>query len=655
MNSFHSAVTELQRVLSLWVLASCILLSGCGQPPDDATLNTSGVDKPSTPDTAPAKTLQGKTPQPVSTNHLRNAYFGDLHVHTMLSVDAYLWGSRATPDDSYRFAKGAALLHPAGFMVQRRRPLDFLAVTDHGFYLGLMGALAEGKGAYADHELVPIVRAVQDQRTADKAFWAVARYLLELDLKGKPGLRNPTLNRDTWQQVVAAAEHHNAPGQFTTFAAYEYTSSGQETENLHRNVIFRGSQVPAELFTRLDSSNPEDLWGWMDAQRTQGNDSLAIPHNSNGSNGWMFEKTQFMSDEPLNTSYAEQRMRNEPVVENTQVKGTSDTHPLLSPNDEWADFEIMPYRVAYTLASEPQGSYVRRAYLDGLQMLADSGFNPYRFGVIGSSDTHTAAGSTNETNYWGKTGLTDGTPESRGSVPVMGKGSEKSNEVEYADTPARFWGASGLAGVWAEANTREALFAALQRKEVFSTTGPFIQVRFFAGYRFDEAILTTADPVAQAYAGGVPMGSELQNAKTSQSPGFFVWALADTNSQALQRLQIVKGYMADGVPQEKVIDVHCANGSSVDPATGRCPDNGAQVNLTTCATRADVGDQELRTYWEDPDFDATQPAFYYVRVLENPSCRWSTWDAIRNGTAPHPDVPPTIQERAWSSPIWYEP
>jgi hypothetical protein len=624
-----------------------MLLGSCGAEQGEAPAAESEVvDQVSEPAAAAA---QGS--DAVAENPLRNAYFGDLHVHTMLSVDAYLWGSRATPDDAYQFAKGAAIAHPAGFTVQRRRPLDFLAVTDHGFYLGLMGALAEGQGQYADHELVPIVRAVQDRETADKAFWAVARYLLELDLKGKPGLRNPQLNRDTWQQVVAAAERHNDPGRFTTFAAYEYTSSGQETENLHRNVIFRSAQVPGQVFNRLDSSNPEDLWDWMDAHREQGRDSLAIPHNSNGSNGWMFETTRFMSDEPLDAAYAQQRVRNEPVVENTQVKGTSDTHPLLSPNDEWADFEIMPYRVAYTLASKPQGSYVRRAYLDGLQMQADGGFNPYRFGVIGSSDTHTAAGSTDEANYWGKTGLTDGTADTRGSVPL----DPDSESSEYEDTPARFWGASGLAGIWAEANTREALFAALRRKEVFSTTGPFIQVRFFAGYDFDESVVNAANPVAETSAGGVPMGGDLHGAGARQSPGFFIWALADADSQPLQRLQIVKGFLVDGTAQEAVIDVHCADGLQVDAATGRCPDNGARVDLATCDTLADVGDQEMLAYWEDRSFNAAQPAFYYVRVLENPSCRWSTWDAIRNNTAPRPDLPPTIQERAWSSPIWYQP
>ena len=636
----------------LLVVSLCVLLTGCS-PAGEAPAPDASNDVRKN-EASPATVAQDSTPVP--TNPLRNAYFGDLHVHTMLSVDAYLWGSRATPDDAYEFAKGAAIPHPAGYTLQRRRPLDFLAVTDHGFYLGLMGALAAGQGQYEDHELVPIVRAVQDRETADKAFWAVAQYLLELDLKGKPGLRNPELNRDTWHQVVAAAERHNEPGQFTTFAAYEYTSSGQETENLHRNVIFRSAAVPDQVFNRLDSSNPEKLWDWMDAHREQGRDSLAIPHNSNGSNGWMFETTRFMSDKALDAEYAEQRMRNEPVVESTQVKGTSDTHPLLSPNDEWADFEIMPYRVAYTLESKPQGSYVRRAYLDGLQMQADSGFNPYRFGVIGSSDTHTAAGSTEEDNYWGKTGLTDGTPETRGSVPVARQDGELSGgEPAYEDRPARFWGASGLAGVWAEANTREALFAALRRKEVFSTTGPFIQVRFFAGHGIDAAVTTVENPIAAAYEGGVPMGGDLGRDTADGSPGFFIWALADADSQPLQRLQIVKGYIADGVAQEAVIDVHCADGLRPDPVTGRCPDNGAHVDIATCATRADVGDQELRTFWRDPDFDFAQPAFYYVRVLENPSCRWSTWDAIRNGTPPRPDVPATIQERAWSSPIWYQP
>jgi hypothetical protein len=397
--------------------------------------------------------------------------------------------------------------------------------------------------------------------------------------------------------------------------------------------------------------NPEDLWDWMDAQRADGNESLAIPHNSNGSNGWMFEGTYFQSDKPIDAAYAEQRMRNEPLVENTQVKGTSDTHPLLSPNDEWANFEIMPIRVASTLASQPNGSYVREAYLNGLLMEAEKGFNPYKFGVIGASDTHNAAGSFEEDNYWSKTGLMDIEPYLRGSVPLP---DSPADAPEYAQGASQYWGASGLAGVWAESNTRDSLYDAFRRKETFSTSGPHIKVRFFAGFGLDAELADADNAVAKAYAGGVPMGSDLVR-DGDKAPAFYLWASRDADTQNLQRLQIIKGWIEDGQAQEQVFDVACSDGLSVDPTTHRCPDNGAQVDITDCSVTPDKGDAEMATVWQDPGFDANQSAFYYVRVLENPSCRWSTYDAIRAGVTPRPDMQAVIQDRAWSSPIWFVP
>jgi len=353
----------------------------------------------------------------------------------------------------------------------------------------------------------------------------------------------------------------------------------------------------------------------------------------------------------MDAAYAEQRMRNEPLVENTQVKGTSDTHPLLSPNDEWADFEIMPLRIASNLPSRPQGSYVREAYLNGLRMEAEKGFNPYKFGVVGSSDTHNAAGSFEEDNYWSKTGITDIEPYLRGSVPLP---DSPADDPQYAKSAARFWGASGLAGVWAESNTREAIFQAFQRKETFSTSGPHIRVRFFAGYDYEPDILSRSDVLEQAYAGGIPMGGDLL-ADGKRSPSFVVWAARDPDSAPLQRLQIVKGWIENGEPKEEVVDVACSDGASPSPMDHRCPDNGATVDLSTCAVSEDVGASEMGAVWTDPGFDPGERAFYYVRVLENPKCRWSTWDAIRAGTPPNPELHATLQDRAWSSPIWFKP
>ncbi|MDE0063012.1 MAG: DUF3604 domain-containing protein [Gammaproteobacteria bacterium] len=588
----------------------------------------------------------------VESNPLRNAYFGDTHIHTVLSVDAYLMGTRRTPDDAYEFARGAAIEHASGFMMQMKKPLDFLAVSDHGFYLGMMRELDDENSPYALHPLVPAVRAADTAEGSIAAFQALIDHLRnrQEDPALEDDLDDRGVARSAWQEIIESAERHNDPGSFTTFIGYEYTTSGPEFQNLHRNVIFRGSKVPLQPFSRLDSLNPEDLWAWMDTNRANGMEAIAIPHNPNGSDGWMFANTDW-AGEPMDANYAETRMRNEPLVENTQVKGTSDTHPLLSPNDEWANFELMELKVASDQPSRAPGSYVREAWLNGMAMEDRGGFNPYRFGVIGASDTHNAAGSFEEDNYWSKTGLIDIEPHMRGSVPLP---DSSPGNPEYAQGASQYWGASGLAGVWAESNTRDDIFDAFRRKETFSTSGPHIKVRFFAGFDIDESLLAAPDAIAQAYAKGVPMGADLP-ADGERAPRFLAWAARDADTVALQRLQIIKGWVEDGGTHEAVIDIACSDGGTVDPATQRCPDNGATVNLGTCSVSADKGAAELKAVWQDPNFDPAQRAFYYVRVLENPKCRWSTWDAIRAGVAPRPDMQATIQDRAWSSPIWYRP
>ncbi len=584
----------------------------------------------------------------VESNPLKNAYFGDTHIHTALSFDAFLFGTRSTPDDAYQFAKGEAIEHAAGIKMQMRKPLDFLAVSDHAFFLGMMRELADPNGVYQNHELAPAVQGAVDAAGSGAAFQAVLGFMRTRDAAKTNDLdQDQSVLRSAWQEVIDAAGRHYEPGKFTTFVGYEYTSSGPALQNLHRNVIFRDENVPVTPYSRFDSLNPEDLWAWMDQQRAQGIESLAIPHNSNGSDGWMFAINKWSGDK-VDAQWAEQRMRNEPLVENTQVKGTSDTHPLLSPNDEWANFEIMPLRVASTLPSQPAGSYVREAYLNGLLLQQEIGVNPYKFGVIGASDTHNAAGSFEEDNYWSKTGFTDIEPQDRGSVPLDGSTETK---PEYSNNSSQYWGASGLAGVWAESNTREAIFDAMRRKETFSTSGPHIKLRFFAGYDFADDMPDATDSIATAYAQGVPMGGELV-VKAKQTPSFYIWASQDPDTQPLQRLQVIKGWVEDGAAQEQVIDVACADGLSVDPTTQRCPDNGAKVDLSDCSVTPDKGDSELAVVWRDPNFDAEQSAFYYVRVLENPTCRWSTYDAIRAGVPPRADMQAVIQDRAWSTPIW---
>ena len=582
---------------------------------------------------------------PSGYNTERNAYFGDLHVHTMYSFDAFIFGTTSSPDDAYEFAKGGTLTHPAGFDMSLDTPLDFYGVSDHAFYLGVLRQMADPSTEISKHPAAAGMSTLGGSDDRGAKFGAILAFMRSG--RGEE-INDPSIRKEAWDDIVASANRHNDPGNFTAFVAYEYTASTTDSGNLHRNVIFRDDIAPELPFSRLDSSNPEDLWAWMDNNRANGIESLAIPHNSNGSNGSMFMLTD-NAGRPIDDAYANLRMRNEPLVEITQVKGTSDTHPALSPNDEWADFEIMPFRIATSLYSEPNGSYVRQAYLNGLKMQAEGGVNPYKLGVIGSSDTHNASYAGDEDDYWSKVGLRDADGVLRGSVPLS---EPRANGELYADTYFNTWGAAGLAGVWAEENTRAAIYDAFRRKETFGTSGTRMKVRFFAGNDLPE--LDDEDLIGKAYGGGVPMGGDLI-ANAAENPSFIAWVAKDPNSASLQRLQIIKGWVEDGEAQELVFDVACSDGGSIDPTSHRCADNGAQVNLSDCSISEGLGAVELKARWQDPSYDPNQHAIYYVRALENPTCRWSTWDAIRAGVAPRSDLPATIQERIWSSPIWITP
>ena len=631
-------------------------------------------------------------------NKDRNPYYGDLHVHTKYSFDAYVFGVTASPDDAYRYAKGAAVKHPLGYEMKLREPLDFYAVTDHGFYMGMIQAYADTSTDISQNDFAEPFHNLNrlDNLTVESAgersniFSSVlGATIIKPYPDWHPNLLKAYFSRNTqgalrsfdydihksaWADVARSANEHNDPGNFTTFIGYEFTTSTDiEGGNLHRNVIFESSKASIRPWTRIDSINPEDLWTWQDRLREKGVDTISMPHNSNGSNGQMFEMESFKGN-ALDVEYAEKRMRNEPLVEITQVKGTSETHPLLSPDDEWADFEIMDVRVGSRppTYSKPSGSYVREAYLNGLTLEFTKQGNPYKFGLIGSSDTHVVASSLDESNYWSKVGLLDGDPENRGSVPLKEENVARLEEYmrafnqpistvtleqgEYANTGFTQWGASGLAAAWAEENTRESLFAAFRRKETFATTGPRISVRFFGGYNLSSIDINSESLVSEAYSKGVTMGADLLN-NDDQIPEFIVWALRDMNSAPLQRIQIIKGWidMNSGRPKEKVFDVACSDGLEPDPITNRCPDNGARVNINDCSITSNVGSSELKTVWKDPEFKVDDKAFYYVRVLENPTCRWSTWDAIKSGFKPREGLHETIQERAWSSPIWYIP
>ena len=634
----------------------------------------------------------------IPSNPDRIPLYGDLHVHTKYSFDAYIFGVTATPYDAYKYATGEAIKHPLGFDMKLREPLDFYAVTDHGFYMGMIENYADTSSEMSKKEWTKPMHNINRPENvnveslgerADLFSSVLSQAIVQPYPYWHPKLWKAwftnniqvalksfdyDVHKSAWADVANAAEEFNDPGNFTTFIGYEFTTSTEvEGGNLHRNVIFNSSNAPIRPWTRIDSLNPEDLWTWMDSLRDKGVDSLAMPHNSNGSNGQMFEVETFRGN-PISIEYAEKRMRNEPVVEMTQVKGTSDTHPLLSPDDEWADFEIMDKRVGSRppTYSMPQGGYVRDAYLRGLTLDWEGRGNPYKFGLIGSSDTHTGAGGFDEDNYWSKAGVLDGTDMGRGSVPLTQDRIDMLNQYAdlynqpisiqeidgrtYADVGFDQWSASGLAVAWAEENTRDSIFQAFKRKGTFATTGTRMALRFFAGFDMESIDLDSEDMVKNAYAKGVTMGADLFS-QDNQTPQFLVWAQRDKLGAPLQRVQIIKGWVesASGTPKEQIYDVACSDGLLVDPVTNRCPDNGARVNISDCSISNDVGAGELKTIWTDPDFDPTIKAFYYVRVLENPTCRWSTWDSIKAGVTPRPDLHQTIQERAWSSPIWYIP
>ena len=659
------------KVLASMALAG-MLLTACGGDDDQPDRNQRGVL--AQPVFVTDHTIVDRRPD---ANPQRNAYFGDLHVHTTYSMDAFNFGTLATPDDAYRYAQGEAIKHPGGFDMQIDQPLDFYAVTDHGFYLGVVPA---GADTSTDISTNPAMKPIHNLNAPENlTLESIPTRNFRTFIRGVASVMNTSetfreqvadIMRNTWLDEVRAADRHYEPGKFTTFAAYEFSSTKEDGGSMHRNVIFRGTEnMPAVPFNRLMSLDPEDLWTWMDGLREKGVESLAIPHNSNKSNGQMFELATWAGD-PMTLAHNEKRMRNEPLVEITQVKGTSETHPALSMNDEWAGFEIDPYKAGggpMTVA-RPAGGYVRDAMKKGLVLEAEGLGNPFRYGFIGSSDTHTGAGSYDESNFFSKVGLLDSTPVLRGSVPV-GSEDMKSLRLNDADDSAFYiasdgrrylprntsvYGASGLAAVWAEENTRESIYDAFRRKETFATSGPRIRVRFFAGPDLDGTMLEAADGVTRAYTRGVSMGGDLM-ARPGDAPSFIVWAARDANSALLQRVQIIKGWLKDGEPHEQVFDVACSDGLTVDATTHRCPDNGARVNLSDCSFSADRGAAELKALWQDPEYDASQQAFYYARVLENLTCRWSTWDALRAGVEPRDNLDRVIQERAWSSPIWVNP
>ena len=590
--------------------------------------------------------------------------FGDVHVHTGLSGDAGGSGTRLMPSDAYRFARGEQLVSNTGQPVRISQPYDFLAVADHTDGMGVIRDILSG---------APNIMADPYGRELNAAFIqggeAARKATIDMIAKFAQGEINEALNyqpgnpayMSTWKTIVKAAEDYNEPGEFTALIGFEWTSL-VKGNNLHRVVLMRDGAdkaIMVEPYTTtppLGSPNPRDLWKWMENWEAEtGGEMLAIPHNGNLSNGWMFPLVdKFDDDNPLDETYLASRARWEPLVEVTQAKGDGEAHPLLSPEDAFADFETwdmgnLDVSEAKTSQMLP-GEYARAALKRGLQLDAATGINPYKFGMIGSTDTHTALSTAAENNFFGKNA-------NREPRPGRDVGLEKYNPE--LGIKRSYWqtSASGVVAVWARENTRGEIFDAMQRKETYATTGPRIRVRFFGGYDFNEEDARNREPAALGYGKGIPMGGDIGPAPNDKAPTFLVAAMKDPLSGNLDRIQIVKGWLdAEGRAQEKVYDAVWSDPATRKPdAQGDLPEVGNTVDARTATWMNTIGDGELVAVWEDPDFDPSAKAFYYARVLEIPTPRWTTYDAARFSEGIPEGAPVAIQERAYTSPIWYEP
>lgn len=576
----------------------------------------------------------------VPENPLKEAFFGETHVHTSFSLDAYIGGARLTPSDAYRFAKGQPV---SVNNVQHRigRPLDFAAVSDHAEFLGemLSTQMPDAPGHYQDAlaELRGLTN-VDEQRA-----WFL-KYVINNMRSGTPEhppfYAGPDTTRTAWKDViVAAAEVHYDPGAFTTLIAFEWTSA-PNAGNMHRNVIFRDTVVPDMPLSALDTVDEEELWAWMATQEDNGSTLLAIPHNSNGSKGQMFEPVD-NGGNPLTREYAETRAKWEPLIEMMQIKGNSEVVASLWPSDEFADFENAESLQTFSDRTYQKSNFVRWAVTKGLDYEEKLGANPWKLGFIGGTDSHNGTPSdVDEATYNGSHGVADGAVEERreGEIDGWVKGPEANP--------------GSIAGVWAPKNTRGAIFDAMRARETFVTSGPRIKPRFFGG-----AVLTAhEDPVRlvmDGYANGVPMGGTLT--ALDSPPQFSVHAMKDPAGANLDRIQIVKGWVDDaGEPQERIVDVAWSDGREPD-AQENLPPVGNTVDTMSATYRNDIGSPELIGHWTDDDFDPTRHAVYYLRVIEIPTPRWTTYDAVRNGLPLLDGLPATIQERAWTSPIWYAP
>lgn len=585
--------------------------------------------------------------------------FGDTHLHTAASFDAGAFGARLTPRDAYRFARGEEITASSGQPVKLSRPLDFLVVADHSDNMGFFPDFFSGKPELvADpqgRKWYDMIKAGQGAQAALELIFSFSKGTLSPALVYSPD--NPAY-KSAWHDTVKAAEEFNDPGRFTAFIGYEWTSN-TKGNNLHRNVIFRDNAdkanqvLPYTTMAPMGSDNPRDLWKWMQAYEDKtGGDVLAIAHNGNLSNGRMFPLIESFTGKPIDRDYAAERAQREPLYEVTQTKGDGEAHPALSPNDEFADFERWSFgNLDASEAKKPEMlefEYARSALKNGLKVEAELGINPYKFGMIGSSDAHTGLAAMEEDNFFGKTTPQEPSPERLTKVFV----DNPNTNIKVMDWQVS---SSGYAAVWARDNTREAIFDAMQRKETYATTGTRMAVRFFGGWDFDDKDALERLPAHVGYTKGVPMGADLNKAPTGRSPTFLVAALKDAIGANLDRIQIIKGWVSkDGSLKEKVYDVAWSGDRKPGP-DGKIPSVGSTVDIENASWTNTIGASELIKVWKDPDFDPTLRAFYYARVIEIPTPRWTAYDTKRFGNKPLPGTQMTVTERAYTSPIWYSP
>jgi len=578
-------------------------------------------------------------------------FWGDTHLHTSISVDAGTM-NRVGQEDAFRFARGEEVTSTGGLRAKLARPLDFLVIADHAEMYGLMPQLLSGDPEVLSTEIGKKWYTALTSGNRDTVFATAMEIVASLSGKVAP-IKSDKAVRNAWQAYTALADRYNEPGRFTAIIGFEWTAIGGD--NLHRNVLFRGNSSVANRtvpYSQFDSQNPEDLWKFLaDFERQNASEVLAIPHNGNLSNGRMFTVETF-DGKPLTRELAALRARFEPIIEATQIKGDSESHPFLSPSDEFADYEKWDKsNLNGTEAKQPgmlKYEYAREALKTGLALDRTLGVNPFKFGMIGSTDAHTSLAAVEEDNFFGKHSGVEPGPHRWEHVVI---------EAPDPKFTIHGWqqAAAGYAGVWATENTREAIFDALKRRETYATTGPRMVVRFFGGWDFTADDARSRLPAGVGYAKGVPMGGDLRKSPGGKSPTFLLAAMKDPYSGNLDRIQIIKGWLdQDGKTHEKVYDVAWSGGRKPG-ANGKLPPVGNTVDVAKATWSNTIGAPELSTAWVDPDFDAKQPAFYYARVIEIPTPRWTAYEALRYGVKMTPDVPMTTQERAYTSPIWYTP